>query len=179
MSAPNFSFERRCILVTNEDYEFSNCPETGKPIGDNRSYPSAMLVDYEDMFNLVAIVLTSGYYADSCIDIIDREDRANELLDYTYHYSRVERNYLVDDVCYFLGVSKRFVLRHLKGCDCRHANYETELKKAFETMVEDARDIEVEKANKVLDNIKKAYGYKELSCDGVFSNGEAIYSVIR
>jgi hypothetical protein len=40
------------------------------------------------------------------------------------------------------------------------------------------RDVEVEKANKVLDKIKKEYGYKELGLSAMFSNGEAWYDYV-
>jgi hypothetical protein len=36
----------------------------------------------------------------------------------------------------------------------------------------------VRKANKVLDKIKKEYGYKELGLSAMFSNGEAWYDYV-
>ena len=178
MSAPNFNFERRCILVPGKDIEYGNAPYADTPFDSDRSYGSYYLEKYKDDFNLVAIVITNGYYCDACLDIRDREDRADELRDYLEYYANRYREDLVNDICYYLGVSKRFVLRHLKGCDSRHKDYRYELSRAFDAMIEDARDMEVERANKVLDKIKKSYGYQELACDGVFSNGEAIYHAI-
>ena len=178
MSAPNFSFQRRCILVENENIEW-NSPSHAEYFDNDRSYPSCYLDKWKDEFSTVAIVITSGYYQDACIDIVDREDKANELLGYTYHYSRCNREELLNDICYYLGCSKTFANKRLKGCNINRPGYENAITKAFEKIVEDWRDVEVEKANKILDKIKEDYGYIELSCDGVFSNGEAIYSVIK
>ena len=137
-----------------------------------------MLEDYKDDFSTVAIVMTAGYYADACIDIVDREDKAGELLGYSNYYSNHNRQELVSDICYFLGCSRNFANTRLKGCRLGSDTYEYDIEKAFERIVEDWRDAELRKANKVLDEIKKQYGYKELSCSGVFSNGEAWYDYI-
>ena len=80
MSAPNFSYDRRCVLVSNDDYEAGNVPKIGDVFDNDRSYPSAYLADYKDKFTTIAIVITSGYYADACIDILERDDKADELL---------------------------------------------------------------------------------------------------
>ena len=164
--------------MSNDDYDFDNHPELGKYFDGDRSYPSTQLAEYEDSFGTIAIVMTSGYYADACIDIVDREDFANEILGYVSYYASKYREDMVSDVCHFLRCSKNFVLKHLKGCDIRKDDYEYKLEKAFESMVEDLRDIEVEKANKIVNKIKKAYGFRELGCTVIFSNGEALYDFI-
>ena len=178
MSAPNFSYSRRCVLVQHEDFEWDNVPSHDECFGNDRSYPSAYLDEYKGDFSTIAIVITSGYYTDACIDIVDREDKAGELLDYANYYSNHNHNELLDDVCYFLGCSRNFANARLKGCRFGSDTYAPDIEKAFERIVEDWRDVEVKKANKVLDNIKKEYGYKELSLSGMFSNGEAWYDYI-
>ena len=178
MSAPNFSYDRRCVLVSNDDYETGNVPKIGDVFDNDRSYPSAYLADYKDDFSTIAIVITSGYYADACIDIVDREDKADELLGYSNYYSGYNRQELISDICYFLGCSRNFANTRLKGCRLGSDTYEYDIEKAFEKIVEDWREVEIRKANKVLDNIKKSYGYKELSCSALFSNGEAWYDEI-
>ena len=110
---------------------------------------------------------------------MDREDKTNELIGYAGYYSNYTRKELLDDVCYFLGCSRNFANKFFKGLRRDNYNYGSQLEEAFDTLVEAWRDVEVEKANKILDKIKEDYGYIELSCDGVFSNGEAIYSVIK
>lgn len=179
MSASNFSYDRRCVLVRNEDFDWDNVPSHKECFDNDRSYPSAYLDDYKDDFSTIAIVLTSGYYADACIDIVDREDKADELLGYVNYYSSHNRQELINDICYFLGCSLNFANTRLKGCRKDRDDYEYRLENAFEKIVEDWRDVEVKKANKVLDKIKKSYGYKELGLSALFSNGEAWYDYIK
>ena len=178
MSAPNFAYDRRCVLVTTEDTVFDNRPTADIPFDNDRSYPSTYLAKYEDDFSTVAIVLTCGYYSDACIDIVDREDKANELLGYANYYSNHNRQELVNDIMYFLGCSYNFANTRLKGCRVGSDTYEYDLERAFQTIVDDWREAELQKANKVLDGIKKSYGYKELVKSVQFSNGEAWYDEI-
>lgn len=178
MSAPNFSYDRRCVLVKHECGNY-NCPAIGECFGNDRSYPSYFLEDYKNDFSTIAIVLTVGYYADACIDIVDREDKADELLGYTYHYAKYTRKELLDDVCYFLGCSRNFANKFFKGCRYGHEDYEYRLQNAFDNLVDAWRDVEVEKANKVVDKIMKDYGLKELCCVAQFSNGEAWYDYLK
>lgn len=180
MSAPNFSFERRCILVPNDCLEFNDMPELGACVGNNRSYPSYRLKEYEDEFSTISIVMTSGYYADACIDIIDNDSLVSELSCSDYHFARLTRDELYDELHYYFNgnISKRMMLRHLKGLNRRDENYQSRLAYAIDDIFEEVRELEVEKANKVVDEIKKSYGYKELGCTAVFSNGEAWYAEI-
>ena len=178
MSAPNFSYDRRCVLVRNDDFERDNVPAHTTLFDNDRSYPSVYLDAYKDDFATVAIVLTSGYYSDACLDIVDREDKANELLGYANYYSGHNRQELVSDICYFLGCSANFANTRLKGCRLGSDDYEYDIEKAFEKIVNDWRDVEVRKANKVLNKIKRSYGYKELTRTALFSNGEAWYDYV-
>lgn len=179
MSAPNFSYDRRCVLVPGCAYNGGNCPAIGDCFDNDRSYPSYFLRDYKDMFSTLAIVLTVGYYADACLDIVDRDDQANELLGYTYHYANLNREELLGDVCYYLGCSRNFANKFFKGCRYGREDYEARLEKAFENLVDAWRDVELVKANKVLDKIMKDYGLKELCCVAQFSNGEAWYDYVK
>lgn len=179
MSAPNFSYDRRCVLVSNEDFSFGNVPAHDECFDNDRSYPSYFLRDYKDMFSTLAIVLTVGYYSDACLDIVDREDKANELLGYAYHYANYNREELLGDVCYFLGCSRNFANKFFKGCRYGQEDYEARLENAFENLVDEWRRHELVKANKVLDKIKKDYGLKELCCVAQFSNGEAWYDYVK
>lgn len=179
MSAPNFCYDRRCVLVPNDDFECGNVPHQHcEEFGNNRSYPSCLLEDYKDDFSTVAIVMTAGYYADACIDIVDREDKADELLGNGYYYRHHSRKELVSDIMYFLGCSYNFANTRLKGCRLGSDTYEHDIEKAFEQIVDDWREVEVERANKVVDKIKKEYGYKELGLSAMFSNGEAWYDYV-
>lgn len=180
MSAPNFSYSRRCVLVRNEDFEWDNVPAHDECFDNDRSYPSAYLDEYKDDFSTIAIVLTSGYYADACIDIVNDDRLVSELSCGDYHFSMLTRDELYDELNYYFNgnISKRMMLRHLKGLNRNDENYQSKLAHAIDDMFEEVRENEVRKANKVLDKIKKEYGYKELGLSAMFSNGEAWYDYV-
>ena len=68
----NFYYENRCVVVTDEDYESGNVPETEKrPVNDNRNFPQYPLVDYNDDLKFHSIVLTPGYYQAACLDFVE------------------------------------------------------------------------------------------------------------
>ena len=181
MSAPNFSYSRRCVLVTNDDYEYGNCPAMGKSFDSDRDYPSTYLEKYEDDFSTVAIVLTNGYYEHACLDIADDDKLVGELSCSDYHFAMLTRDELYDELYYYFNgnISKRMMLRHLKGLNRRDEDYQSKLAHAIDDIFEEVRDYEVKKANKELDRIKKSYGFKELRQTALFSNGEAWYDYTK
>lgn len=181
MSAPNFSYSRRCVLVTNDDYECGNCPALGKSFDRDRCYASTYLEKYEDDFSTVAIVLTNGYYQDACIDIVDDDSLVSELSCSDYHFARLTRDELYDELYYYFkgNISKRMMLRHLKGLNVRDEDYQSKLAHAVDAMFEEVRDYEVKKANKAVNQLMKSYGLRELVCVARFSNGEAWYDYAK
>jgi hypothetical protein len=180
MSAPNFSYDRRCVLVRNDDFEWDNVPAHTTPFDNDRSYPSVYLDAYKDDFATVAIVLTSGYYADACIDIVDDDRLVSELSCADYHFADLTRDELYDELDYYFcgNLSKRAMLRHLKGLNRRDDDYQSKLACAVDAIFEEVREYEVRKANKLLNKIKRSYGYKELTRTALFSNGEAWYDYV-
>ena len=181
MSAPNFFYDRRCVLVTNEDFEFGNVPAHTEPFGNDRCYSSAYLDNYKDDFSTVAIVLTTGYYSDACIDIVDDDTLVPELSCADYHLALLTRDELFDELYYYFkgNISKRMMLRHLKGLDRRDDDYQSKLSYAVDAMFEEVRDRELKKADKVVDKIMKEYGFRELTKVAQFSNGEAWYDYVK
>jgi len=181
MSAPNFSYSRRCVLVTNDDYEYGNCPALGKCFDNDRDYTSTYLEKYEDDFSTVAIVLTNGYYEHACIDIVDDDSLVSELSRSDYHFARLTRDELYDELYYYFkgNISKRMMLRHLKGLNVRDEDYQSKLAHAVDAMFEEVRDYEVKKANKAVNQLMKSYGLRELVCVARFSNGEAWYDYAK
>ena len=180
MSAPNFSYDRRCVLVKYECGN-NNCPAIGECFGNDHYYPSYFLKDYKDDFSTIAIVLTAGYYSDACIDIVDDDSLVSELSCSDYHFARLTRDELFNELYYYFkgNISKRMMLRHLKGLNVRDDDYQSKLSYAIDAMFEEVRDNELEKANKVVDKIMKDYGLKELCCVAQFSNGEAWYDYVK
>jgi hypothetical protein len=181
MSAPNFSYDRRCVLVPDDDYEMGNYPSLGDCFGDDRYYVSYYLRKYQGDFSTVAIVLTTGYYSDACIDIVDDDTLVPELSCADYHLALLTRDELFDELYYYFkgNISKRMMLRHLKGLDRRDEDYQSKLSYAVDAMFEEVRDKELEKADKLVDKIMKDYGLRELTKVAQFSNGEAWYDYIK
>ena len=181
MSAPNFSYDRRCVLVPDDRYETGDYPSLGDCFGDDRYYVSYYLRKYQDDFSTVAIVLTTGYYSDACIDIVDDNSLVSELSCSDYHFALLTRDELFGELYYYFkgNISKRMMLRHLKGLDRRDEDYQSKLSYAVDAMFEEVRDRELKKADKVVDGIMKKYGFRELCCTVRFSNGEAWYDYAK
>ena len=181
MSAPNFSYDRRCVLVPDDRYETGDYPSLGDCFGDDRYYASYYLRKYQGDFSTVAIVLTTGYYADACIDIVDDDTLVSELSCSDYHFALLTRDELFDELYYYFkgNISKRMMLRHLKGLDRRDEDYQSKLSYAVDAMFEEVRDNELKKADKVVDKIMKDYGFRELVKTVQFSNGEAWYDYVK
>ena len=176
MSCPNFSYQNRCVLVTDEDYEFGNHPRLGEWCDDDRNYPSRALAKWEDDFYFVKVVMTGGNYSGNCIDYIRISKTIYDVMGDPYYYRNYNRKELIKDLQYFFpGFSERFFNKHLKGCNMLRDDYQDKLYKAFDAIEEAIADKELAEADRVVDEIKKSYGYTELVCGGIFSNGEAIY----
>ena len=174
MSTCNFAYANRCIVVTDDDYEMDNLPPMGEWLKDNRSYPSRELAVSDD-FNFFDIVITSGYYQDACIDYIRNEQTAEYFLGKTMYYSTKRElfNACKDE----FGLSE-YRLRKICGKVKNCKNYDEWIESAYDKITEYLADNEERKVNEYLDGVKKLYGYEELRCTGIFSNGEGIYEKV-
>lgn len=181
MSAPNFSYQRRCILVSNDDFAANNVPDHTENFDHDRSYPSFILDKFRNDFSTVAIVLTYGYYEDACLDIVDDDSLVSELSCSDYHFAGLTRDELYNELSYYFcgNISRRMFNRHMKGLHRYSEDYQSELSYKIDDIFEEVRDIELRKAERTLEKLRKAYGYKELVCTARFSNGEAWYDYKR
>ena len=138
------------------------------------TYPSYYIKKYQDEFSTVAIVLTTGYYSDACIDIVDDDSLVSELSCSDYHFARLTRDELYDELYYYFrgNISKRMMLRHLKGLNVRDEDYQSKLSYAVDAIFEEVRDKELKMASKAVDALMKEYGLRELTKVAQFSNGE-------
>lgn len=65
MGTSNFAYENRCVVVTDEDFEFDNIPERGECISNyyfRNNFPTYTLTGYSDLFKFHDIVISAGYY---------------------------------------------------------------------------------------------------------------------
>lgn len=175
MSTCNFKIEHRCVVVTDEDYEMGNYPsiDDSENLGD-RNYPSYRLSDHNDELLYFAITMNCGYFNDANIDYVGMDFSVeHDLLacDISDYASKRE---FFDCVCediapYHIGkkVSRWKMEKVCRGKD---------LYECCRILDELFSEIEEKECNKRIDGIKQAYGFGELVCNGVMSNGEGVYS---
>lgn len=179
MSAPNFSFQNRCVLITEEDYDEGNVPKLGTWDDGDRYYPASEIAESSDL-KTVKVVITTGYYRDACLDYIKTGKNLLDYINYDYCLSDYTRKELVNEIQYFFPwLSTRLINKVFKGCDRRKEDNLQRIQDAVYRMNEIILEKESEMADKMINRIMKQYGYRELCCKGVFSNGEAIYDFIN
>lgn len=181
MSAPNFSYQHRCVVVTDEDYECGNTPLLGEWNDGDRSYPSTELhLSEKAHLKLVKAVITGGYYSGACIDYIDTGETVEGILGSAYYFTTHNRAELIDTVqYYFPAMSKRAINKCFKGCNKSSDDYENQIWKAFDKLTEAIVAYESRIANSIVDKVKKSLGLNEYVRTAIFSNGEAIYTNIE
>lgn len=98
MSTPNFAYKHRCIVVTNDDFEFGNVPETERIPQGYTSYPQSLI---PTDFNFYNVMLTSGYYEAACIDYEEKDDDYKELLGFTWYYEPESKKEIFEELMDF------------------------------------------------------------------------------
>lgn len=173
MGANNFSYTNRCIVVTDEDYEFNNMPSVGEWIYGNRSYPSRKLED-SDKFDFWDIVMTSGYYEGACIDYKENDRDVEYWLGGTQYYDT--KTAFFNECKSEFGLTE-YRLRKICG-NVGNMDIEDYLEQSYEKLTEYLREKEESLVNEYLDEIKRLYGYAEYVTDWWASNGECGYRKI-
>jgi hypothetical protein len=171
MGAANFCYENRCIVVTNEDFEFGNVPAHNKfHPGSLHSYPSYFLDDSD--FEFWDVVLTAGYYEAACIDY----ERNSACVEDWIGCDWISQKDFFEDIHYQFGLSY-YKIRKLCGNigDMEFWRYTS---KACDAITDYLADLERDKVNEFLDKLKSDYGFEEYGVSARFSNGETWYSKI-
>lgn len=176
MSTGNFYFKNRCIVVTNDDYEFGNLPKLGNYTSEHslRSF-SARLIETKEDFSYFDIVLVSGYYQDACIDYREKDYSLSDIIGCAYYY--LYGNEVFAEIQKYINVSNyrlRKCFGRLKDFDTFEHYFDTGIKKLDDWL----KSNEEKKVNEYLDKLKNEYGYSEYGISAVFSNGETIYSKV-
>lgn len=179
MATSNFCYENRCIVVTNDDFEFGNTPILGEYRRESlRSYPSYLVNERE--FSFHDVVITQGYYKHACIDYVSKtdmygQDMVTSRMRYTWQYESVKD--LIEDLVIEFKMSVyrvRKLIGKLKECVDLCAFVE----RAFERVNEYLSSLEEVEINKYLDELKERFGYTECKAVAQFSNGETLYRAI-
>ena len=197
MGTSNFCYQNRCVVLTNDDYEFDNVPKLGNWVNDSRSYASKEIL-YKEIsctneyaktikpIRLHQIVMTNGYYEHACIDFILNENEyvtdCLGSLDYynfcdmeeiqneiveTYHITHEEFQLIYKKVMNNMGISET-------DEDDFDTFFDVLMNEIYDKIVEN----EIVHCNKIIDLIKENYGYEEYGCVAVASNGESFYNKI-
>ncbi len=177
MGTRNFKYERRCVIVEDDDIEVGNYPELeDKPLNNDRNFPIYRLDDYNDsdVTKSLWIVMTYGYYEGACIDIIDQEDFLYDRYSISYNtpYLGID-----DDMTETIKDLSREIFEDFKHVGAKIKVIEKLLKLIIEfgltmkygnenphvnSLENYLRNLELKKVNKIVDQIKKTYGYVEL-----------------
>ena len=201
MGAKNFMYQNRCVVITDDDYEFDNLPTLGDYFDNSRNYPSR-IVEIEDLelkkveqyrttikpIRLHNIVVTSGYYEHACLDFLRNED--NSSIDYVgwtcyYNFDTIEE--IIEPITSNFNITGEEIKTLIKyRMDVMLITAETDEDK-FQSFYEYLMDDIDEKiigneeiiCNKIIDLIKESYGYEEYGLVAVASNGEGFYQKIE
>ena len=201
MGARNFMYQNRCVVITDDDYEFDNLPTLGDYFDNSRNYPSR-IVEIENLelkkveqyrttikpIRLHNIVVTSGYYEHACLDFLRNED--NSSIDYVgwacyYNFDTIEE--IIEPITSNFNITYEEIKALIKfRMDVMLITAEIDEDK-FQSFYEylmddiDEKIIENEEiiCNKIIDLIKESYGYEEYGLVAVASNGEGFYQKIE
>lgn len=194
MGAINFSYINRCVVVTDDDYEFENIPTLGEYANNSRNYPSRF-IKYDEIkevkeflqtikpIQLHNIVLTSGYYENACIDFVRNED--NSVFDCVgwscnYNYNTINEiiGYITNDYNISADDIKTLIQKRMDVMGITAETDDDDFQCFYEYLMDDIDEKilenEIAHCNHIIDIIKKIYGYKEIYSKPSFCMGEAI-----
>lgn len=198
MGANNFSYKNRCVVVSDDDYEFGNIPNLGDYANNSRNYPSREILHSEDFstkeyaksikpIQLHNIVMTSGYYEHACIDFIrDDEKSAIDCTGWSCYYDFNSIEEIIEPITNNYNITaeeiKTLIQQRMDVMGITTETDEDTFQSFYEYLMDDIDEkiVENEKihCNKIIDLIKEKYDYEEYGCVAVASNGEAFYQKI-
>lgn len=172
MSTTNFSYKNRCVVVTDEDYEDGNVPVCGEWVNNNIYYPSRILSDY-DKFDFQQIVITGGYYAHACIDFLEKDVCIEDFLGSTGYYPH--KNDFIKECKSTFNLSKYMINKLCGTLKEFNDDMDAWIENAYIKVENYLKEKESDECNKIINEIKKDYGYEEYALTAVASNGEGFY----
>ena len=175
MATSNFDYENRCVVITDEDFENGNIPATnGYAITYRRS--ARWFVDIDEDLRYYDIVVTCGYYAHACLDFVEKSN-PNDCLSIYEYYDFKNAHELHKCMSEDFGISVS-TARRICGKSSGYENFWDYVDSAFEKMDDYLRSREERVCNKIIDRIKKKFGYEEYVRFATASNGETFYEKI-
>lgn len=198
MGAKNFCYNNRCVVTSNEDYEFNNLPKLGDWVNNSRNYPSKEVLYQEENstkeyakeikkpIRLHKIVMTSGYYEHACIDfIVNDYEYVTDCLGCLGYYCFQDMKEIQTEIVETYHISNEEftsiynkVMTNMGITENDEDNFDTFFDVLMNEINEKILDNERIHCNKIIDLIKDGYGYEEYGCVAVASNGESVYEKI-
>ena len=175
MATSNFDYENRCVVITNEDFEDGNIPATNGYIGNRRVY-TRLRVDIDEDLRYYDIVITYGYYEHACLDFVEKSNPEDCLSLYgscEFKNAHELHKCMSED----FGISVP-TARRACGKSSENEGFWDYVSAAFERMDDYLKYHEAKICNRIIDRIKKDYGYEEWARYATSSNGETIYRKI-
>lgn len=194
MGAINFSYINRCVVVTDDDYNFGNIPTLGEYANNSRNYP-ARFIEYDEIkevkdflqtikpIQLHIIVLTSGYYENACIDFVRNEDNSTiDCIGWSckYNYNNIDEiiGYITNNYNITAEDIKTLIQKRMDVMGITTETDDDEFQVFYEYLMDDIDEKIIENemvhCNHIIDIIKKIYGYKEIYSKPSYCMGEAI-----
>ena len=175
MATGNFDYENRCIVITDEDFENGNIPATSSSVKTYRR-STRLIVDIDEDLRYYDIVITCGYYEHACLDFVEKSE-PNDCLSLYGYYDFKNAHELHRCMSEDFGISVSTAWR-ICGKSSKVKNFYDYVETAFEKMDEYLRSREERVCNKIIDRIKKKFGYEEYVRFATASNGETFYEKI-
>lgn len=194
MGAINFLYKNRCVVVSDDDYNFGNIPTLGEYANNSCNYPSR-LIKYNEIsevnsflqtikpIQLHNIVLTSGYYEDACIDFVRNVNNSaidciGWICNYDYNTINEIIDYITNDYNITAEDIKTLIQKRMELMNITTETDEDEFQSFYEYLMDDIDEKiienEVAHCNHIIDIIKKIYEYKEIYSKPSFCMGEPI-----
>lgn len=170
MSTPNFNYENRCIVISDDDYDCGNLPVMVDYNCSHR-YSQWLIPSGLHAHN---IIVTAGYYYGACIDYVP--DAEDFLARNIYMEEGEEAEAVMDIMDFFPEADAGYLMARVM--EITNAEDLNERDEAIASLASYIEKIEEPKVNKALDDIRDSYGYTEVWRMAIFSNGEAIYEQV-
>lgn len=182
MATGNFKYENRCVVVTNDDIEFGNMPKLGKTIDSSYSHNTDEVILPDSIIeriplNFFAIGFTNGYYEDGCIDYVDLGYTLDDVMGYYYTFDVESKKEFIENVQDEFPYLSKYAINKAIG-NVKGLQVEEWIDNAVENVKDMIMEREEEECNRLLDEIKKYYGYEEVVASARFSNGEVWYNKV-
>ena len=190
MGTSNFCYENRCVVTSDNDYEFNNLPKLGDWVNNSRNFSSKEVLYSEENctkeyvkalkkpIRLHRLVMTSGYYEHACIDFVHNENLYNseyvfvtDCLGSLGYYSFKDMKEIQTEIVETFQITNEEFTSIYNKVMSKMGITENDVDDFdvfFDVLMDEINnkiiDNERIHCNKIIDLIKENYGYEEFDC---------------